>query len=378
MRSARLSNAPLVPSEPLTNEAKSFHAPNAPSPPPARGGGGEATPRGTGAWRRVAGAKREGGRVRRSMGKNVCRGVRRISLSLSLLTASSRLHTHSLDATMRALRVLTPRAAPPPTNRPTPLRRPAATPDPPPDDPLTSVASDLLASSPDAQAALARVGDAAARVAELQAQSAALERELAAAAASDDGAAAARVRATEAIVTQREAEYEVAAARAAVASAEAAASAADAAAATQRRGSADRSESAKAAAVAGGAAALAAAPVALATGGGVLSSLLSVIAAGATGVLLGVTYRYAVRADDGDNAQLRAGVVAAFGLVRAIGGADALQAAAGARGEAALTLDIVARAALGAGEAMLVAAFAGAALEAAIRGGGVKRWGERD
>ena len=69
--------------------------------------------------------------------------------------------------------------------------------------------------------------------------------------------------------------------------------------------------------------------------------------------------------------------MAAFGLARGIGGADALQAASARAGDGALTLDVVGRAALGAGEAVLAAAFAGAALEYALREGWVKRFGTK-
>ena len=161
------------------------------------------------------------------------------------------------------------------------------------------------------------------------------------------------------------------------------------------------------AAVAGGAAALASVPVALASTNSALSALLSVASFGAAGLLFGVVYRYATAAataatvassasgassegsssSDGDGsapsssssssvvapsadpAQLRAGVVAAFGLARGIGAADALQALAAADGKFPLSLEVVGRGALAAGEGVLIAAFAATAVEAAVRAG---------
>ena len=70
-----------------------------------------------------------------------------------------------------------------------------------------------------------------------------------------------------------------------------------------------------------------------------------------------------------DPAQLRAGVVAAFGLARGIGAGDALQALAAAEGKFPLSLEVVGRGALAAGEGVLIAAFAATAVEAAVRAG---------
>ncbi|GFR48396.1 hypothetical protein Agub_g10290, partial [Astrephomene gubernaculifera] len=101
-------------------------------------------------------------------------------------------------------------------------------------------------------------------------------------------------------------------------------------------------------------------------------------------ILFGVTYRYAVRGDS-SNKHLRMGVVAAFGLVRASGAADMLQAAAAAAGGSgfagggeggvlALATAVVAPAGLYALESLLLFGFASVALEAAFAQGFVKRF----
>jgi hypothetical protein len=92
-----------------------------------------------------------------------------------------------------------------------------------------------------------------------------------------------------------------------------------------------------------------------------------------------------VREDSG-NKHLRGGAVAAFALVRAVGGFDLLQrsaavaaaAAAAGSGEAAGLGDLLAPSVLGpaalyAGQCMLTFGFAAAALEAAFARGVVKR-----
>jgi hypothetical protein len=73
--------------------------------------------------------------------------------------------------------------------------------------------------------------------------------------------------------------------------------------------------------------------------------------------------------EDAANTQLKAGVLAAFGLVRAAGGADVLQASAGG----ALDLALVGTAALYAAQSMLTFAFAATALEAAFGAGVLQR-----
>lgn len=74
-------------------------------------------------------------------------------------------------------------------------------------------------------------------------------------------------------------------------------------------------------------------------------------------------FRYAVRGDS-DNKQLRLGVVAAFGLVRASGAADVLQATAA---DGPLSLAVVGPAALYALESLIVFGFASAAVEVGAR-----------
>ncbi len=283
---------------------------------------------------------------------------------------------------------------------------------------LSAIASDIMASSPAFQERLSRVGDAAARVAELEARAREVERELALLTAAETPESRLRLRniaAADALVRQREAELEEATAAAALGAAERAAALAAAGAAAARRAAAaeaDRSQSAKVAGVAGAAAAVASVPFTLASSATPLSALLSVVSFGAGGLLFGIVYRYATAAvaassaassttnsgdggEDGsastssssspsssssssspsslaplaDPAQLRAGVVAAFGLARGIGAGDALQALAAAEGKFPLSLEVVGRGALAAGEGVLIAAFAATAVEAAVRAG---------
>lgn len=101
-----------------------------------------------------------------------------------------------------------------------------------------------------------------------------------------------------------------------------------------------------------------------------LQGVLSLGASAAACLLFGVTYRYAVR-QDATNVQLRGGVVAAFGLVKALGAADVIQATADA-GDV-LSLPIVGNSALYAAQCMLVFGFAAAALEAGFSKGWVSR-----
>lgn len=144
----------------------------------------------------------------------------------------------------------------------------------------------------------------------------------------------------------------------------------------------ERLESAKAAAIAAAAGALADLPLsALSAGDGgggdaaALSAALALFSAAASCFLFGVTYRYAVRKDVW-NTQLRGGVVAAFGLVRAAGAADVLQAAAAGSSGGPLSLEVVGTGALYALESLLIFGFAATALEAAFQKGLVRRFGD--
>ncbi|MEW5305185.1 MAG: hypothetical protein WDW36_007745 [Sanguina aurantia] len=144
------------------------------------------------------------------------------------------------------------------------------------------------------------------------------------------------------------------------------------------------------------------------------AELLSLTSALVSCVLFGVTYRYAAR--DAANVQLKGGVVAAFGLVRAVAAADVLQqaavaaaaggssgtaaaaasaaaAAAGGASDAAadavaaaagggvdlvsvvLSAGVLGPAALYAGQSMLLFGFAAVALEAGFTQGVLKRFG---
>lgn len=134
----------------------------------------------------------------------------------------------------------------------------------------------------------------------------------------------------------------------------------------------DRTESGKAAAVAAAGGVAGALPFLLSASAPGLHGLLSLGATAAACLLFGVTYRYAVR-QDATNMQLRGGVVAAFGLVKAVGAADIIQATADA-GDV-FSAAVIGNSALYAAQCMLAFGFAAAALEAGFSNGIVKRMG---
>ena len=121
---------------------------------------------------------------------------------------------------------------------------------------------------------------------------------------------------------------------------------------------AERIESAKAATAAAVSGALLSLPLTLAQSPGGIVTLESAAGIFLSCAVFGVTYRYAVR-DDLGNDQLKGGVVGAFGLARGLGSADVYL-----HGSDAGELASWAEAALLAGESVLVFAFAAAALEA--------------
>ena len=121
---------------------------------------------------------------------------------------------------------------------------------------------------------------------------------------------------------------------------------------------AERIESAKAATAAAVSGALLSLPLTLAQSPGGVVTLESAAGIFLSCAVFGVTYRYAVR-DDLGNDQLKGGVVGAFGLARGLGSADVYL-----HGSVAGELASWAEAALLAGESVLVFAFAAAALEA--------------
>ncbi len=81
--------------------------------------------------------------------------------------------------------------------------------------------------------------------------------------------------------------------------------------------------------------------------------------------------RYAVR-QDASNTQLKAGVLAAFALVKSIGAGDVLQASSGGN----LDVQLLGTAGLYAAQSMLTFAFAATALEAAFGAGLLRRCGQ--
>lgn len=135
---------------------------------------------------------------------------------------------------------------------------------------------------------------------------------------------------------------------------------------------AERIESLKAAALAAVGGAAGALPFVFSSSQPGQSALLAFAASVAACFLFGVTYRYAVR-QDVSNAHLKGGVVAAFGLVKAIGAADMLQSMS----PDAFSIGVLGNAALYAGQSMLTVAFAATALEAGFNNGFVKRFDSR-
>ena len=126
---------------------------------------------------------------------------------------------------------------------------------------------------------------------------------------------------------------------------------------------AERVESAKAGAVAAAAGTLLSLPLLLSQSSDAVVAAESVAGVLVSCLVFGVTYRYALR-DDFGNDQLKGGVVGAFGLARGLGAADVYL-----HGSDAARFETWAEAALLAGEGVLVFAFAAAALEAGFRGG---------
>lgn len=245
---------------------------------------------------------------------------------------------------------------------------------------LASVAEQLL-KDPKNAAQLQRITEAAQRVAELQAESERLGAEMAAAVA--ESAVSGEVAERRAAEAARKimAEAEVAAAAKLLQAAQLQAESADAAR-QKWAGDVDedkeRIESGKAAAAAGLGGLAATLPLAISSGTGVGAALLAVATAGVASALLGVTYRYAVR-QDVTNTQLKAGVVAAFGLVRGLGQAAGILAAAPGSADSVAGLDLsvpaLGSAGLALGQCMLAAAFAATAVEVAFQQGLVKPFG---
>ncbi|EFN50766.1 hypothetical protein CHLNCDRAFT_142515 [Chlorella variabilis] len=245
---------------------------------------------------------------------------------------------------------------------------------------VAEVAEQIL-KDPENTARMQRVTDAAQRVAELQAESGRLAAAMAEAEVASAAGAEQREREAQASAAALIADAEVAAAEKLLQAAQLQAQSAEAAKgkwAGDINEDAERLESAKAAAAAGAAGALASLPlVASDGGGGAAAAVLALATAGVASALLGVTYRYAV-CQDLANTQLKAGVVAAFGLVRGLGQANGILAGGGGSNRFAgldLSLEALGGAGLALGQCMLVAAFAATAVEAGMQRGLVKPFG---
>lgn len=133
---------------------------------------------------------------------------------------------------------------------------------------------------------------------------------------------------------------------------------------------AERQQSGKAAATAAAGGLVGALPAAFTLDQEVVPLLLTLAGSTATCLLFGVVYRYVVAADE-SNSQLKGGAVAAFGLARGIALAESIVSS-----NANMNLDVLASAALAAGQSMLAVGFAAAALELAMAKGVVMKFGD--
>ena len=131
----------------------------------------------------------------------------------------------------------------------------------------------------------------------------------------------------------------------------------------------EKLESGKAAALSGVGGAVLATPLILSQGGGAVSIAIAALSC----AVFGVTYRYAVRQDVGNN-ELKGGVVGAFGLARGLSAADVYLRASALNGETGFAT--YAQAALLTGEGVLLYAFAAIALEQSFKLGILKTFGE--
>jgi vacuolar-type H+-ATPase subunit E/Vma4 len=133
---------------------------------------------------------------------------------------------------------------------------------------------------------------------------------------------------------------------------------------------AEKMESAKAAVLGGAGGGALATPLILSQGGGVVSIGIAAVSC----AVFGVTYRYAVRKDLGNN-ELKCGLVVAYGLARGLSAADVYLRAASLNGDAA-GFETYAQAALLAGQGVLMYAFAALALEQGFSQGFLKPFGD--
>ncbi|KAI3423914.1 hypothetical protein D9Q98_009748 [Chlorella vulgaris] len=250
-------------------------------------------------------------------------------------------------------------------------------------EPLSvSQVAEQLMRDPESAARLQRMSEAAQRVAALQAESARLAQAMSEAEADQAADAEQRERRARSAGAALIAEAEVAAAEKLLQAAQLQAQAAEynkSKWASDASEDAERLQSAKAAAAAGAAGAIASLPLVASGSSGGGAALLALATAGVASALLGVTYRYAVRQDT-TNVQLKAGVVAAFGLVRGLGQASSILTSdsAGSVAGLDLSLEAVGTAGLVLGQCMLVAAFAATAVEVGMQQGLVKAFGAPD
>eukprot|EP00899_Mesostigma_viride_P008777 jgi/Mesvir1/17900/Mv12968-RA.1 len=121
----------------------------------------------------------------------------------------------------------------------------------------------------------------------------------------------------------------------------------------------ERLESAKAGALAGLTGAFVSTPLVLSMGLGVWPALFSQFYTGATCLLFGVCYRYAMRRDQG-NKHLKSGTVAAFVVSRALGQVDLIQSIAAGGGSQG---DLLSRGLFSIATGALAIGFAAVALD---------------
>lgn len=233
----------------------------------------------------------------------------------------------------------------------------------------------LLANDPEAAGHVARMSEAAQRVAELQMEQNRLARALQEAEngsqeySQEYSQESQRRMEAGAVLAEAEAKAAKLLLRAAELEAEQAASLRDAMAFNAQQ-EAERVESVKVGGLAAAGGLAASLPYVALTTSSFAASLATLSLSTISALLFGLVYRYAVRRNL-DNVQLKAGVVAAFGLVQGLSIA-VTQMTLGSKGftESLAVESLIETAAVSVGESMLVFGFASAAVEFAFR----QRW----
>ncbi|KAK9839070.1 hypothetical protein WJX74_008742 [Apatococcus lobatus] len=243
---------------------------------------------------------------------------------------------------------------------------------------MTEAAERVLQNDPASKDRLQRLGSAAARVAALQAAKEEIDRAAAAAANASPAAARQQEQQQAGQAAARGRRKDVADAQEGLATA--LQDFKEAQLELQRQSSQvnqdlERIESGKAAAASGTVALLASLPFIITESKPPPIALLSMATCLASGVLFGVVYRYALRRDT-NNFQLKAGVVAAFGLVRGLAQAEAVLQSQSSSGSNPFSISSLLQAAVPAGQSMLLFGFAGAIMDYGLRRGLLQPFGQ--